>query len=86
MNATRATTRKPSNAVRASIADSGFRKLIVVDESIVMIVGHPRLDAAKAQGLETARVHVTEGLTPARAYRLMSDTKSGRPQVLNERA
>lgn len=61
------------NAVKASIAEFGFRQPIVVDEKMVVIVGHTRLEAAKALGLATVPVHVAEGLTPvqARAYRLM---------------
>ncbi len=61
------------DAVKASIAEFGFRQPIVVDEKLVVIVGHTRLEAAKALGLKMVPVHVAEGLTPAqaRAYRLM---------------
>ena len=63
------------DAVKASIAEFGFRQPIVVDEKMVVIVGHTRLEAAKALGLTTVPVHVAEGLTPAqaRAYRLMDN-------------
>ncbi len=63
------------DAVKASIAEFGFRQPIVVDEKMVVIVGHTRLEAAKALGLATVPVHVAEGLTPAqaRAYRLMDN-------------
>lgn len=63
------------DAVKASIAEFGFRQPIVVDENMVVIVGHTRLAAAKALGLATVPVHVAEGLTPAkaRAYRLMDN-------------
>ncbi len=63
------------DAVKASIAEFGFRQPIVVDEKMVVIVGHTRLEAAKALGLTTVPVHVAEGLTPAqaKAYRLMDN-------------
>ncbi|MEI7601761.1 MAG: DNA modification methylase [Aestuariivirga sp.] len=63
------------DAVKASIAEFGFRQPIVVDEKMVLIVGHTRLEAAKALGLKTVPVHVAEGLSPAqaRAYRLMDN-------------
>jgi len=63
------------DAVKASITEFGFRQPIVVDEKMVVIVGHTRLEAAKALGLTTVPVHVAEGLTPAqaRAYRLMDN-------------
>ena len=38
------------DAVKASIAEFGFRQPIVVDEKMVVIVGHTRLEAAKALG------------------------------------
>ena len=53
------------DAVKASIAEFGFRQPIVVDEKLVVIVGHTRLEAAKQLGLKTVPVHVAEGLTPA---------------------
>ena len=55
------------DAVKASIAEFGFRQPIVVDEKLVVIVGHTRLEAAKQLGLKTVPVHVAEGLTPAQA-------------------
>jgi DNA modification methylase len=63
------------DAVKASIAEFGFRQPIVVDEKLVVIVGHTRLEAAKKLGLKTVPVHVAEGLTPAqaKAYRIMDN-------------
>ena len=63
------------DAVKASIAEFGFRQPIVVDEMMVVIVGHTRLEAAKQLGLKTVPVHVAEGLTPAqaKAYRIMDN-------------
>ena len=43
------------DAVKASIAEFGFRQPIVVDEKMVVIVGHTRLEAAKALGLKACR-------------------------------
>ncbi len=70
--------RKNRDAVKTvadSIREFGFRQPIVVDEAGVIIVGHTRYEAAKRLGLDTAPVHVAEGLTPeqARAYRLMDN-------------
>jgi len=50
------------DAVKASIAEFGFRQPIVVDEKLVVIVGHTRLEAAKALGLKMVPVHVAEGV------------------------
>ena len=63
------------DAVKASIAEFGFRQPLVVDEKMVVIVGHTRLEAAKQLGLKTVPVHVAEGLTSAqaKAYRLMDN-------------
>ncbi len=63
------------DAVKASIAEFGFRQPIVVDKNLVVIVGHTRLEAAKQLGLKTVPVHVAEGLTPAqaKAYRIMDN-------------
>jgi DNA modification methylase len=63
------------DAVKASIAEFGFRQPIVVDEKMVVIVGHTRLEAAKALGLKMVPVHVAEGLSPAqaKAYRIMDN-------------
>ena len=58
--------------VAASIKEFGFRQPIVVDEQMVVIVGHTRLLAAKSLGLETVPVHIARGLSPTkvRAYRI----------------
>lgn len=58
--------------VAASIREFGFRQPIVVDENMVVVVGHTRLLAAQSLGLETVPVHIARGLSPAkvRAYRL----------------
>ena len=48
---------------------------IVVDEQMVILAGHTRLEAARQLGLTEVPVHVARGLTPAqaRAYRLMDN-------------
>lgn len=58
--------------VAASIAQFGFRQPIVVDPSMVVIVGHTRLLAAKKLGFREVPVHIATGLSAAqaRAYRL----------------
>ena len=62
-------------AVADSIREYGFRQPIVVDEDGVILAGHTRFEAAKRLELDTAPVHVAEGLTPdqARAYRIMDN-------------
>lgn len=58
--------------VAASIKEYGFRQPIVVDEEMVIIAGHTRLQAAQSLELKKVPVHVAEGLTQAqiKAYRL----------------
>ena len=58
--------------VAASIKEYGFRQPIVVDEEMVIIAGHTRLQAAQSLGLKKVPVHVADGLTQAqiKAYRL----------------
>lgn len=65
-------------AVVASIREFGFRQPIVVAPDMTVVVGHTRLEAARALGLATVPVHVAEGLTEAqaKAYRL-ADNRTG---------
>jgi DNA modification methylase len=58
--------------VAASIAEYGWRQLIVVDPDGVIVVGHTRLLAAKRLGLTEVPVHVATDLTTQqiKAYRL----------------
>lgn len=58
--------------VAASIKEYGFRQPIVVDEELVIIAGHTRLQAAQSLGLKKIPVHIATGLTLAqiKAYRL----------------
>jgi DNA modification methylase len=64
--------------VAASLKEFGFRQPIVVDEAMVILAGHTRLEAARQLGLKTVPVHVARGLTPAqaRAYRLLDNRSS----------
>ncbi len=61
--------------VAASIREFGWRQPIVVDEDMVVLAGHTRLEAARQLGLETVPVHVAKGLTEtqARAFRIMDN-------------
>jgi DNA modification methylase len=61
--------------VAASLREFGWRQPIVVDDEMVILAGHTRLEAARQLGLASAPVHVARGLTPAqaRAYRLMDN-------------
>jgi len=75
--------------VADSILEYGFRQPIVVDEDLVIIVGHTRLAAAKRLKLNEVPVHIAKGLTPqqTRAYRLMdnrsAEDSSWDPDLLN---
>lgn len=68
---------KAIDMVAASIKEYGWRQPIVVDEEMVIIAGHTRLEAARKLGEEKVPIHVAEGLTPAqiKAYRI-ADNKS----------
>jgi len=58
--------------VAASIKEFGFRQPIVVDQDMVILVGHTRLEAARQLGLESVPIHIATGLTDSqkRAYRI----------------
>jgi ParB-like chromosome segregation protein Spo0J len=60
------------DAVAASIKEFGFRQPIVVDEDMVILVGHTRFKAARKLGLQEVPVHVATGLADAqkKAYRI----------------
>lgn len=64
--------------VADSIKEYGWRQPIVVDEDMVIIAGHTRLQAAKRLKLKEVPIHMAVGLSPeqVRAYRLM-DNRSG---------
>ena len=64
--------------VAASIHEFGWRQPIVVDEAMVVLAGHTRLEAARKLGFKTAPVHVAKGLTAsqARAFRIMDNRSS----------
>ena len=64
--------------VAASIQEFGWRQPIVVDEAMVVLAGHTRLEAARKLGFKTAPVHVAKGLTAsqARAFRIMDNRSS----------
>ncbi len=70
---------RKNRAAVAKVADSikefGFRQPIVVDENMVILVGHTRLQAAKRLKLKQVPVHIAKGLTAAqaKAYRLMDN-------------
>jgi len=61
--------------VADSIKEFGFRQPIVVDEDMVVLAGHTRLQAAKRLKLRQVPVHIAKGLTAAqaKAYRLMDN-------------
>jgi ParB-like chromosome segregation protein Spo0J len=63
--------------VAASLAEYGWRQLIVVDPDGVIVVGHTRLLAAKRLSLTEVPVHVATDLTTQqiKAYR-MADNRT----------
>ena len=66
------------SGVAGSLKEFGWRQPIVVDDKMVVLVGHTRLLAAQQLGLQKVPVHIARGLTPqqARAYRL-ADNRLG---------
>ena len=64
--------------VAASIQEFGWRQPIVVDEAMVVLAGHTRLEAARKLGFKTAPGHVAKGLTAsqARAFRIIDNRSS----------
>jgi DNA modification methylase len=64
--------------VAASIAEFGWRQPIVVDEQMIVLAGHTRLEAARQLGLDTVPVHIAKGLSEhqARAFRIMDNRSS----------
>lgn len=68
--------------VADSIKEFGWQQPIVVDEQMVVIAGHTRLQAAKRLKLAEVPIHIAAGLTPeqTKAYRLM-DNRSGDDSV-----
>lgn len=65
------------DAVMRSIQEFGFKQPIVVDASMVIVVGHTRYKAALKMGLDTVPVAVADDLTPeqCKAYRI-ADNKT----------
>lgn len=64
--------------VAASIKEFGFQQPIVVDERMVVIVGHVRLKAAQQLGLEKVPITIASDLSPqqVKAYRI-ADNRVG---------
>lgn len=60
------------DAIAASIKEFGFRQPIVVDEDMVILVGHTRHKAAQKLGLKDVPVHIATGMTETqkKAYRI----------------
>jgi hypothetical protein len=64
--------KKAVEKVAASLEAFGWRQPIVCDESLTVIVGHTRLEAAKRLRLSSVPVHIARDLgeEEARAYRI----------------
>ena len=64
--------------VAASLQEFGWRQPIVVDEDMVVVAGHTRLEAARTLSMEEVPIHIATGLTPEqiKAYRL-ADNRVG---------
>jgi DNA modification methylase len=61
--------------VASSIKEFGWQQPIVVDEEMVIVVGHTRYQAAQKLGLDKVPVQIATGLTDAqiKAYRLLDN-------------
>tara|TARA_Y100001951_G_C11277891_1_gene263178 strand:+ start:79 stop:1248 length:1170 start_codon:yes stop_codon:yes gene_type:complete len=64
--------------VASSIEEFGFRQPIVVDENLIILAGHTRLDASRKIGLKEVPVHIAKDLTEAqkKAFRIMDNKSS----------
>ena len=71
--------------VAASLHEFGWRQPIVVDEDMVVVAGHTRLEAARTLNMEQVPVHIATGLTPEqiKAYRL-ADNRVGQEAEWDE--
>ena len=61
--------------VASSIKEFGWQQPIVVDQDMVIVVGHTRYQAAQKLGLDKVPVQIATGLTEAqiKAYRLLDN-------------
>jgi DNA modification methylase len=71
--------------VASSLAEYGWQQPIVVDNEMVIIAGHTRLEAAKQLGLKEVPVHIAKDLTEeqVKAYRL-ADNRIAQDSEWNE--
>tara|TARA_R110002110_G_scaffold217932_2_gene431849 strand:+ start:84 stop:1295 length:1212 start_codon:yes stop_codon:yes gene_type:complete len=71
--------------VAASLQEFGWRQPIVVDEDMVVVAGHTRLEAARTLNMEEVPIHIAHGLTPEqiKAYRL-ADNRVGQEAEWDE--
>jgi Fe-S-cluster containining protein len=71
--------------VAASLQEFGWRQPIVVDDDMVVVAGHTRLEAARSLGMGEVPIHIATGLTPEqiKAYRL-ADNRVGQEAEWDE--
>ena len=71
--------------VAASLQEFGWRQPIVVDEDMVVVAGHTRLEAARTLNMEEVPIHIARGLTPEqiKAYRI-ADNRVGQEAEWDE--
>ena len=71
--------------VAASLQEFGWRQPIVVDEDMVVVAGHTRLEAARRLDMGEVPIHIATGLTPEqiKAYRL-ADNRVGQEAEWDE--
>ena len=71
--------------VAASLKEFGWRQPIVVDDQMVVVAGHTRLEAARTLSMEEVPIHIATGLTPEqiKAYRL-ADNRVGQEAKWDE--
>lgn len=67
--------KKSIDKVADSIKNYGFQVPIVVDEDMIILAGHTRLNAAKMLNLKTVPVHIASDLSDQQkaAYRIMDN-------------
>tara|TARA_Y100001970_G_scaffold68283_1_gene86978 strand:- start:16872 stop:18011 length:1140 start_codon:yes stop_codon:yes gene_type:complete len=67
--------KKAIEKVAKSIDEYGFRQPIVVDEDMIILAGHTRLEAAKKLNLKEVPIHIADGLSEAqkKGFRIMDN-------------
>jgi ParB-like chromosome segregation protein Spo0J len=64
-------TREQITAIGRALKEWGWQQPVVADENLVILIGHGRVEAAKAMGLKTAPVLIRKGLSDEKKRALL---------------